>query len=33
LPGADLLRSVPALGGLNLPDTRLLTTPIDRRTP
>jgi hypothetical protein len=33
LPGADLLRSVPALGGVNLPDTRLLTTPIDRRTP
>jgi hypothetical protein len=33
LPGAELLRSVPELGGLGLPDARLLTTPIDRRTP
>jgi hypothetical protein len=33
LPGADLLRSVPALGGGILPDARFLTTPIDRRTP
>jgi hypothetical protein len=33
LPGADLLRSVPALGGFDLPTARLLTTPTDRRTP
>lgn len=33
LPGAELLRSVPELGGLSLPHARFLTTPIDRRTP
>jgi hypothetical protein len=33
LPGAELLRSVPQLGGPSLPGARFLTTPIDRRTP
>jgi hypothetical protein len=33
LPGADLLRSVPQLGGLSLPDARFPTPPTDRRTP
>lgn len=32
LPGADLLRNVPKLGGFSLPDARFLI-PIDRRTP
>jgi hypothetical protein len=33
LPGADLLRTVPKLGGLRPLDARFLTTPFDRRTP